>query len=499
MAKYILDDGAGKVATVIAPDSTPESEVMAFSEANWTSWQNGGVYHLGGEEAAPPTGVDPDNLDATYRNTPVPVPTDPAILQQQAAERADRSLLERAGENIRQNTMMGGATDVMNVIGSINPTASTAPLGIATAGKALGRMAGLPVTEAPKAATLAAETLARGAQHGYRVPASEVPGTSVTSRIAEMIGGHGETAAQSALGNQEVTNKVVRHVLGMRPGEQITPAALQEIRKNAGTAYADVKRLKGTLRPTTAYRAALTKTIDDLTRMQHDVPGLEGVDRAIELARAYTGRGPLRYPEAVEAIKNLRHSATKLIASGDPAKEVQGQTAKAIARALDDMLEVHLENFAPEIAGKIRPAREMIAKTHDIEAALNTATGNVNAVKLSRGTDYASGELDDIIQMARGHGKSMREPTGTAVVQKTQPIDVGLGVAGAALGGPVGAAVGFFARPVIRSLMEKVAQVGGPSTKPGQRIMQIIGQLEREYQMRANDPGRVIDEDAMTP
>lgn len=485
MPTYRLTDEAGKAALIEAPEGVSRAEVEEYAQAGWDSWVDGGTYRM--VEEASPAAPDPD----------IPTPTPPEELAAQAKAREERGVLERMGESVRQNVTMGGATDWRNVLGAIPPTASTAPTGIATGAKAVGRMLGLPVSEAPKAASQAANVLARGAKEGYRAPASEVEGAGLVRKAAEMIGGKADVAASAAIGNQQVTNRLAKRALGLRETEPLTSEAIEGVRKTAGKVYEAVKSLPGVMRPTPAFRRELDTHIGALQRMQSQVPGLEGIDKALDVLNAYKTSGSLRYPEAVEAVRNLRSASSKLMAAvDDPAKEVLGRTYRQVANALDNHLEAYLTlgpHKAAGLGGQIKAARELIAKTHDVEDAFNAATGTVDALKLARSADFLTGDLALISDMAKTHGRAMRVPVGD-VVQKIAPLDYVIGIAGASTAGPLGATA-LFARPAIRAAADALAKAGGPHTTSGRRIAENLASLIRIAQSEANVPGAYIGED----
>ena len=127
------------------------------------------------------------------------------------------------------------------------------------------------------------------------------------------------------------------------------------------------------------------------------------------------------------------------------------------ARALDtqaENLETVLERVArrqnqPELVNQLREARTYIAKTYDVERALNIGNGNVDAQIIGRALDRGrplTGNLEIIGRFAQGPGRQFtREASkvpAAGVSALKWPAALALGMEGAHFFGPYGAAAG---------------------------------------------------------
>jgi hypothetical protein len=102
-----------------------------------------------------------------------------------------------------------------------------------------------------------------------------------------------------------------------------------------------------------------------------------------------------------------------------------------------------------------RAARQLIAKSYDVEGATNTATGDVNARGLARLADKGrplTDELDTIAQAASAFPKALQPPAGFGHNETWSALDFFGGAAAVAHGNP-GVAAGIMLRPAARAAL----------------------------------------------
>jgi hypothetical protein len=190
------------------------------------------------------------------------------------------------------------------------------------------------------------------------------------------------------------------------------------------------------------YRAGNNLTSDEAVARARSPSGLEYVD--IPTGRAKTiSRGKTEFPAPVGIDRDLRPFTTGM---SSPER-----------RALVD-------NY--------RQARQLIARSYDVEGATNPATGHVSAGHLAQLADKGrplSGGLDTIANTALAFKKAMRSPDEVGHVQPFSGLDV-MYMAGMAATGRLEAAALALARPISRATMlserhqEKLVRGGtGPS------------------------------------
>lgn len=327
--------------------------------------------------------------------------------------------------------VVGGAVPVVSkVVGSL-------------ANAARGAMAGpavpAPVVDAAKAAREA----------GYVLPPSTVNPT-LGNRAAEGVAGKITLSQQASAKNQEITNRLARQALGL---DELTPEAIATLRRNSNAAY-DALGDFGTVTADDAYRAALQKAAGRSEALAKDFPEL--ANQEVEnLVRGMAGREGFNAQSAIEAVKRLRFDGAANKGAMDPAKRALGDSQMKIAGAIEDLIDRNLAaQGAQDLLGNFRNARTTLAKAYDVEKALNTTTGNVDAAKLAallkKGRPL-TGELKQIAEFAQAYPKMVQLPERIGAQPGVSPLDfyASLGTS-VATGNPLPMA-GMVARPAIRS------------------------------------------------
>lgn len=309
------------------------------------------------------------------------------------------------------------------------------------------------------------ETLDIAGKAGYSVPRSNVKESFLTN-LGERFGGKQAIEATAQIKNQPVTNKLAAQALGLADDAPITPQVLKGIRDEAGKAYATVSNL-GTLTADKAYLASLKDVATKFSGASKDFPELASQD-VVKLTKALAKK-TISAEGAVEMIKNLRKAGNSAGPMATPEQKLLSKAQKAAADAMEDLIE---RNIAPklgkEVLNSYRAARQLIAKTHTVEKALNEGTGNINAAELAKALRKGaplSGELKQIAKFSQAFPRLTREPIGA-------PASGGLfepmvyGTAGSLATGPVGvagAAIPIIGKPIARKLMTTVPRTSMPN------------------------------------
>lgn len=279
---------------------------------------------------------------------------------------------------------------------------------------------------------------------GYVVPPNMVA-PSLKSQALESISGKQATQQIASIKNTETTEKLVRQALGIGPDVPLTKATLEDLRRTAGRAYADVSSLS---------------------------------------------------PQAaadLEALKQARNDAQAWFKSYNrSANPTELATAKQY-RATAEQLETALENHAasanrPELIPALRDARKEIAKTFTVGRALNDASGTVDArvlgrmyekeLPLSDGLDTAGKFASAFPTIAKspqqvGSPAAHNLKAGAAMLAGGMGAGAGAGLGLGAIGtgglGMAAFALPFVAPPIARSIMfsgpvqrRLAASPGGP-------------------------------------
>ena len=270
------------------------------------------------------------------------------------------------------------------------------------------------------------QTLRDAQKEGYVVPPSAKGGNWFTRRM-ESIGGKAAVGQEAAVRNQQVTNQIARKELGLPDDAPISTASLDSKRNQLARPYREVAAINQTA----------AKTLEDLKQARHD------------------------------ATSYYKHYDV----SADPKSLAEARRLEAQATALEQQLEqIARQAMKPQLIQELRAARQAIAKTYDVERALNVATGDVSAAVLGRAVDKGkpmtgglatAGKFQQAFPAYARDGERIPTPG----VSKSEALaSTLLGVGGYGLAGPMGtalAALPLMSGPT-RSLLLSPAMQGMP-------------------------------------
>ena len=271
-------------------------------------------------------------------------------------------------------------------------------------------MTGSSANKATLANPVKTQTIRDAQAAGYVIPPSAVKPSFTTNKL-ESVGGKAAVKQEAAVRNQEVTNKLAAKAIGLPETEPITPSAVLSVRTEANKVYERVADLS-------------PRAKSALDRLKEE--RLNASDGWMEYART------------------RRADARRAAVSSD-AKV--GQLERVIAKEATKAGE-------PGLTAELSRARTLIAKTYNVEDAMNIGSGNVDAGYIGRMLDRGApltGELKVIGKFAQAFPAITREGVTSAGVSGTEAgMAAMLGTGGyAAAGGPVGlAAAGL---PLLRS------------------------------------------------
>jgi hypothetical protein len=200
--------------------------------------------------------------------------------------------------------------------------------------------------------------------------------------------------------------------------------------------------------------------------------------------------GQMSASGAVAKIKELRNSADAAYRAGD--KDL-GKALKTGSAALEDAIETHLKatNAPADLLNGFRDARQLIAKTYSVEKAMNTTTGNVDAVKLA--SQLAKGKpLSGGIKTAAEFGHQFPKAAQTiermGSLPQTSPLDwIPAASLSAATSNPLLMA-GALARPAARSAALSPMIQNGLSKAPTHQLQRLLSDPELLQMLYRSDP-----------
>jgi len=318
--------------------------------------------------------------------------------------------------------------------------------GLGAAGSAVGRTLRGP--DVPPNVLAAA---AQGREAGYVIPPTQARPT-LSNRLLEGFSGKITTAQNASARNQGVTNELAKKAIN---APELTPEGLTAVRAQANKAYTELGSV-GEITADDAFRQTLAKVSERNGKFSTDFPELvkKDVDSLVE---SLAGKKGFDSQSAIEAIKRLREGQRAGLKAFDDAEKkayakVQGQAADAI----EDLVERNLQKSGQtELLDKFRAARQTLAKTYDVEKALNPASGNVDANKLAallkKGRPL-TGELETIGKFSSSFPKATQTVEKMGSLPQTSPLDwAAMGLGSAATGNPLMMA-GVLARPAARAM-----------------------------------------------
>jgi hypothetical protein len=361
----------------------------------------------------------------------------------------------------------------------LGPTAA-AGASAAVAGEVLGPAYAAPAAMLPTAVTAAygatrAKTLqqeqAQNAQRdataaearkaGYVIPPTQT-NPSLVNRILEGFAGKITTAQLASSKNQQATNRLAKQSLGLADDAQLTDKALADIRAEAGKAYQAVKDFGGQnnlkFKTDTQYRTELGRIGGDYATAAREFPSI-AKNAEMDALKTDLNVAQMSPPAAVELVKKLRADATaNYKAFNDPAKQALARAQRSAADAVEGLVERQLlQSKRLDLARDWRNARTVIARAHDVESALNDATGDVSTRVLARIANKGKplgGGLEKAASFGNAFPKAAQDPAAIGSQPGWSPLDTvasaiygGLGVAaggapGLALAGAVRAVRG---------------------------------------------------------
>ena len=275
-------------------------------------------------------------------------------------------------------------------------------------------------------------TLKDAQEAGYVVQPSTVKPSFTTGKV-ESVAGKAAVAQEAALRNQSTTNRLAAKAIGLPEGTPITPESLASVRAQAAKPYQEVEAL----RPTTQM---------EWFPRYHDT-------------------------NLLEQLKQARADATTMWKSYNRNPEPSIMKQAKSYDSLADSIEKDLERIAqaagkPELIQQMKAARQLMARTYDVEQALNMGDFNVSASTIGRMYDRGhpfTGELKVIGKFAQAFPRVARDasslppPSVSGTDAASSAILGGIGYGAA--GGPAGLlAAGL---PLLRSPARNLVLSGG--------------------------------------
>ena len=342
----------------------------------------------------------------------------------------------------------------------------------------------------------------KGQALGYVLPPSEANPTLLNKFITG-YGGKIQTQQEASIKNQAVTNSLVKQALGVAQDVDLSYDVLDAVRREAGKSYQAIKNTKEPIYSNQKYKDAIRDLSADWQVAERDFPEIKTSKANITELQKTMNKPYISPTGAIEMIKDLRGNATANFKDfTDPSKQALAKAQRKMADALEDLVEDNLkentlvykkdknkaaaevvsrqkgmgpelESDAENLLREYRAARQVIAKSYDVEAALLDPTGNVNAQRLGKllKDQKISGHLKDVAEFATTFKKATQMPETIGATPGISPLDIATaGIEGgtALAAGKPGLAAGLMGtvvgRPVARGMGLSEKYQRGPAS-----------------------------------
>jgi len=308
------------------------------------------------------------------------------------------------------------------------------------------QQAALKAQNAPKDAAVAAAQDA-----GYVIPPTQA-NPSLVNRALEGLSGKIQTGQGASVKNQPVTNNLARESLGLAPDAPLNAETLNGLRKTAGQAYEAIKTLPNRFVADGQFQTDIKAIGNDFSAAATEFPDLLKND-AIETLKTALSKPDMSPASAIELTKKLRFDASKNFkAFSDPEKLALADAQYDAAKAIEGMIERNIPD--PKLLENFRNARQLYAKTYDVQSALNDTTGNVSAPILAKLMDKGSpltGGLKQAADFSKTFPKAAQNIDTIGSAPGFSPLDAAAAAGMAAAGHNYGAVGSIIGRPIVRS------------------------------------------------
>jgi len=253
------------------------------------------------------------------------------------------------------------------------------------------------------------QTLRDGQDLGLVVPPSTSNRTA-TNMTLETIAGKVSTQQSASARNTDVINQVAKREVGINPDAPLNPESLRAVRQEAAQFGYEPIRQAGVVVAPESFHRRLTEALSRYQGAERSFPGmgrtdLEGVVNQVD--RPFFDSG-----DAIDLTRILRDRADAAFRAGETGT---GQGLRQISTAVEDALEEGLQTRGlNDLVNRFRGARQLIARAHTVEDAMNPGTGDIIASRLAaalRRGDPIGGDLRTVARFASAYPKAVGPAT----------------------------------------------------------------------------------------
>lgn len=502
MATYKVKAPDGQTITLNGPDGASDSDVMAQAQRLYkpmpaTEWNNEAqmdlpvssganplkamtvgpaeaALHVGSSMVAAPVAglagigsmlAGSSTPGDTVRNVQNAMTYRPRTVEGQlfskAAEapfQAYSDLVHAGGQAARNLTGSDLVGTTFDVLGDAAPV---------VAGGLLARGAAADIKPQPRILSPAEQQLLAGREAGFVVNPAE-SGGFVNRKMAGMAGNM-ELNTGASLKNAANIDRLAREDFALPADAPLTPDTFADIRKTAGQAYGEAKKLPQPLSDLSPLQEAVAKFMDPASEVRTAF-GDEALNpealKVVQTVKTAIDKGEISPSAAVEYWKKLGSDANESYKKGDTSL---GAVQRQMADALSETIERNAAEMGQaDVVANLRAARRTIAKSYAYQDALSSTGEGISGQRLAaslnrqerKGSSPMSGNMRMIAEQARQFPNSMKNVAGlnkTGISGLEAIGSIGGGIAGhfafPGIGGTVGGAALPFLRNGVRSVM----------------------------------------------
>jgi hypothetical protein len=287
-------------------------------------------------------------------------------------------------------------------------------------------------------------------------PAAFSKNPGIVSNVLAGYGGKIKTSQDASAHNQSITNELAAEDLGLPRDTPLSPKEFEDVRAQAGKAYAAVSQTVPVTTTDNQYAAIIQGLGGANGQAAQLFPKITKVAAINDLIDELKAVPQMPTEAAMRIVRDLRYDGkVNLKSREDPSKHALGAAQHEAADALEDLIERNVagQTGSTALVDAFKSARQLIAKSHDVEEATNPATGDVSAGKIAglaaKGRPL-SGNLAKIANAGMAFSKEMQAPAGFGYESSHSALDI-IGSAAAALHGAPSIAGTLMGRPLARS------------------------------------------------
>lgn len=270
---------------------------------------------------------------------------------------------------------------------------------------------------------------ARAKDAGYKLPPTYV-NSSLKNQVVEGLGGTKALGLDLSKHNQPLSTTLARKDIGLSDKAPLSVPMLDAVRAEAGKAHQAIADLGQPFHATEAYLDAIKDLDAEVAVARMEAPDIFKKTEGIEKLQAGLPKSYMSPVTALELVKKLRHDAD-LFDRGDhptPERAALSKAHRRAASAVEDMMKQNLEETGHgQLFTDYTEARQLIAKTYDVQKALDPSTGQIDSAELGKLLDSGklTGGLKLIAETARKFPGATKNPQQVHGGRVITPFDIG--------------------------------------------------------------------------